>query len=201
MPGNRHTEKGGNCSSPQIWNQHIQLLVRNTCRRLITSPFNRISSHMGCCHGSLQEKTGSDRWRWRTGGSEGDGRWEGKKDGHVKGKEPTRWKSQHKWRSGCRWRSGQSSAPMLQEEIITVGRDWHDVDNNCPPAASASSAFLHSMYHMHVMNVFSCSQLSVFPLKLLSGVMVVNGNVSFFSFFLFSQMSVNLFKKFWDSKA
>lgn len=51
--------------------------------------------------------------------------------------------------------------PSLLEEIITVR---HDVDNNCPPAAFASSAFLHSMYDVHVIKVFDFSHSSVLSL-------------------------------------
>lgn len=45
----------------------------------------------------------------------------------------------------------EQRATSLLEETVSVRQHWHNVDNNCPPAASASPASLHSMYDMHVL--------------------------------------------------
>lgn len=116
MPGNIHSEGGGNHSSPQTWNQHILLPVRNISRLISPRHFYNISLlSRGMLSWEIARKSGSDGWRWRQSErQQGEKVWQLRrgsrrrpegKDRHVRGRSRLR---------GCRWRSGRSSAPPPQ---------------------------------------------------------------------------------------
>lgn len=89
---------------------------------------------------------------------------EREKDGRVRGEKSRLWKNGALNEGvdagdGVDGVSNHPSLPTLQEEIVTVRRHWHDVDNSCSPAAPASSALLYSTYDVHVVNVLIFIQL------------------------------------------
>lgn len=61
-----HSEGGGNHSSPQTRNQHIQLPVRNISRLISPRHFYNIALlSRGMLSWEITRKSGSDGWRWR----------------------------------------------------------------------------------------------------------------------------------------
>lgn len=129
MPGNIHSEGGGNHSSPQTWNQHILLPVRNISRLISPRHFYNISLlSRGMLSWEIARKSGSDGWRWRQSErQQGEKVWQLRrgsrrrpegKDRHVRGRSRLCGKIKLQWTRGCRWRSGRSSAPPPPQSLL-----------------------------------------------------------------------------------
>lgn len=157
MAGNRSNKGEGNHSWPQILSQHIQHFARNKpnfyhltiyksdllWNGMLSQGFYKKKKVGVTVRGGERE---AQRWKfdiWEAA-ADADPSLVDEKDGRVKEKS----RLCGKLKSGCWWRSGV-------QEIITVRRHWHDVENNCPPSASASSALLHRMYDIMHSSMFS----------------------------------------------